>query len=48
MVLPKRPEKEFKLKIPALTSSKPTYKPPADHPWRTHILLDKMKLQTTQ
>jgi hypothetical protein len=45
--LPKRPEKEFKLKIPALTTGKPTYIPPADHPWRRYHLIKKINLQTT-
>lgn len=43
IVLPKRPEKEFKLKLPALTTGTPTYKPAANHPWRSH----KVVLQTT-
>jgi len=47
-VLPKRPEKEFELKIPALTTGQPTYKPPADHPWRRQFLTNKIKLQTTR
>lgn len=45
-VLPKRPEKEFKLKIPALTTGKPAYKPPANHPWRRQFLTNKFNLQT--
>lgn len=45
-VLPKRPEKEFKLKIPALATSQSTYKPPADHPWRRQFLRNKINLQT--
>lgn len=48
IVLPKRPEKVYKLKIIALTASKPTYKPPADHPWRRQFLMNKVKLQTTR
>jgi len=48
IVLPKRPEKEFKLKIPALTTGQPTYKPPADHPWRRQFLINKINLQTTR
>jgi len=47
-VLPKRPEKVFKLNIPALTSSKPTYKPPANHPWRKQFFTNKINLQTTK
>lgn len=46
LVLPKRPEKEFKLKIPALATSRPTWKPPADHPWRKQFLTNKFNLQT--
>lgn len=45
-VLPKRPEKEFGLKIPALTTGQPTYKPPANHPWRKQFLTNKFNLQT--
>lgn len=47
-VLPKRPEKEFKLKIPALATSRPTYKPPANHPWRKQFLTNKFNLQTVR
>ena len=47
-VLPKRPKKEFKLKIPALTNGKPTYRPPADHPWRKQFLTNKLILQTAK
>lgn len=46
-VLPKRPEKEFKIKIPALTTGQPTYKPPTNHPWRRQFFTNKMLLQTT-
>ena len=46
IVLLKRPEKEYKLKIPALTTGKPTYKPPANHPWRRQFLMNKINLQT--
>lgn len=45
-VLPKRPEKAYQLKIPALTSGKPTYRPPADHPWRKQILANKINSPT--
>ena len=44
-VLPKRPAKEFKLPIPVLTTAKPTYKPPANHPWRNKVLMDKFNSQ---
>lgn len=43
--LPKRPEKEHKLKILALTTSRQTYRPPANHPWRRQILTNKFKVQ---
>lgn len=43
--LPKRPEKEFNLKIPALTTGKPTYVPPANHPWRQYKFTNKKILQ---
>ena len=45
-VLPKRPEKVYKLKVPALTTGQPTYKPPANHPWRRQFLTNKINLQT--
>lgn len=48
LVLPKRPEKEFKLKIPALVSSKSNYKPPADHPWRRSFFTNKVETQTAK
>lgn len=48
IVLPKRPEKVHKLKIPALTTGTPTYKPPADHPWRKQFFTNKINLQTTR
>ncbi|MEK9132554.1 MAG: ISNCY family transposase [Patescibacteria group bacterium] len=47
-VLPERPVKEFKLKIAALTTGQPTYKPPANHPWRRQFSTNKFNLQTTQ
>lgn len=47
-VLPKRPEKEFKLKIPALVTSRPTYRPPANHPWRRQFSTNKFNLQTAK
>jgi len=45
-ILPRRPEKACKLKIPALTTGRPTYKPPASHPWRRPFLTNKFNLQT--
>lgn len=46
-LLPKRPEKEFKLKILALTASRQTYRPPANHPWRRQHLTNNLKVQPT-
>lgn len=48
VVLPKRPEKEYTLRIPALVTSHSTYQPPADHPWRRQILTNKINLQTAR
>lgn len=48
IVLPRRPEKEFVLKIPALVTSKPSYIPPANHPWRRTFLTNKSNLQTAR
>lgn len=45
-ILPKRPEKVCKLKIAALVTSKPTFKPPADHPWRRQLFTNKVTIQT--
>jgi transposase len=47
-VLPRRPEKVCKLKIPALTTGRPTYIPPANHPWRRQFIMNKINLQTTR
>lgn len=47
IVLPKRPEKVCSIKIPALTTGVPTYKPPANHPWRRQRVTHKVVLQTT-
>lgn len=48
VVLPKRPEKEYTLKIPALVSSRSTYRPPVNHPWRRQILMNKINSQTAR
>lgn len=48
MILPKRPEKEYKLKIPALVTSRSTYRPPTDHPWRRQFLINKIHSQTAR
>ena len=47
-VLPKRPEKAYKLKIPALVSSRSIYRPPANHPWRRQILMNKINSLTAR
>jgi len=41
-VLPARPKK-VKMKVTALTRSKSTWKPPADHPWRRPFILNPEK-----
>lgn len=46
--LPKRPEKVIALKIAALTTGKPTYKPPLNHPWRKQFLTEKTKSKVLQ
>src|SRR3989338_7499966 len=47
-VLPKRPDKELKLRFPALVTSRTIYRPPANHPWRRQILTNKINLQTAR
>lgn len=44
-LLPKRPEKEINIKLPAITKHKTGYKSPANHLWRHSIILDKLKTQ---
>lgn len=44
-VLPKRPKKVVEAKVPALTSSKSPWKPPANHPWRKPFLIGKNKVK---
>lgn len=39
-LLPKRPEKVNQTKVIALTRTKSSWKPPADHPWRKPFILD--------
>lgn len=40
--LPERPKREFDVKLPALTTRKPSqWKPPADHPWRRQFFHNK-------
>jgi len=41
--LPCRPEK-VKMKVIALAGTKPSWKPPANHPWRKPFLVPKMKV----
>lgn len=47
-VLPERPKKAYMINIPALATSRPTYKPPVNHPWRRQFLMTKVNLQTTK
>lgn len=42
--LPARPEK-VKMKVIALTRAKPSWKPPANHPWRKPFLVPKIKVE---
>ena len=44
IILPKRPEK-VKMRVIALTSNKPAWKPPINHPWRQPYSIEKAKLQ---
>ncbi|MBU4087041.1 MAG: ISNCY family transposase [Nanoarchaeota archaeon] len=40
--LPERPKKEIEISLPALTTKPPTsWKPPANHPWRTQYFINK-------
>ena len=41
--LPERPKKQ-NIPLPALTRTKSSWKPPADHPWRKQFLVNKFKL----
>ena len=43
-VLPERPPKVAKLKIHALTRTKSSWRPPADHPWKRSFLYQKSKV----
>jgi hypothetical protein len=46
--LPERPRKEIDIKLPALTIKKSTaHIPPANHPWRSYMLIDKKQLVPT-
>jgi len=44
-VLPERPKKVIEAKIPALTTSKSNWKPPANHPWRKPFLIPKTRTE---
>ena len=46
IVLPERPKK-IEIKVIALTKTKPTWKPPADHPWRKPFILNPEKMYQT-
>jgi len=43
-LLPERPRK-VKMKVIALAKTKPSWKPPADHPWRNSFLRKKIKVE---
>lgn len=43
--LPKRPEKVYKMKVAALTKTKPLWKPPLNHPWRKQFFFSKSKVE---
>ena len=43
-VLPARPEK-VKMKVIALTRTKSSWKPPANHPWRRPFIISKNKVE---
>lgn len=40
-ILPERPERIREAKIPALTTSKSSWKPPVDHPWRKPFIFSR-------
>lgn len=44
-VLPGRPEKVIEVKIPALATARPVWKPPADHPWRRSFSISKKNIR---
>jgi len=44
-LLPERPKKVIEAKVPALTTTKSPWKPPADHPWRKSFILPKTKVE---
>jgi hypothetical protein len=47
-VLPERPKKVIEAKVPALTTTKSSWKPPADHPWRRPFIFSpERKYQTS-
>ncbi len=43
LALPERPKKVIEVKVPALTTSKSSYRPPANHPWRRSFVLNSNK-----
>jgi len=42
-VLPERPKKLIEAKVPALTTARSSWKPPANHPWRRPFFFKKNK-----
>jgi len=47
ILLPERPKKVIEAKVPALTTSKSSWKPPADHPWRQFSFGSVKRYQTS-
>lgn len=47
ILLPERPKKIIEIKIPALTTTKSSWKPPADHPWRRQFIFNPGKRYQT-
>ncbi len=46
-LLPERPKKIIDVKLPALTKTKSSWKPPAEHPWRRPFILTPEKREQT-
>jgi len=42
-VLPERPKKLIEFKVPALSGTRHSWKPPADHPWRRQFTFNQEK-----
>jgi len=46
-LLPERPKKIIEVKVPALTTTKSSWKPPADHPWRQPFIFAPKRRYST-